>query len=108
VNDFAKLLEQPPEWTKTIRSLRPQIDYVEGCDPWIGRFETLSDDFARLKNLLSFEGELRHLNQSSLSHLPWPFRSQLRHAELDERSRQIVTSLYAEDIERFDYFENHG
>lgn len=108
VNDFARLLEQPPEWTKSIRSLRPQTDYIEGCDPWIGRFETLTDDFAHLKNLLGFEGRLRHLNQSSLSYPLWPFRFRTHHQELDEQSRQILTSLYAEDIERFGYCEGYN
>lgn len=61
---------------------------------FIGRFETLDEDYARLAELLDVDIELPHLLKST--------HAAYRDA-YDEPTRRLVGEVYAEDLERFGY-----
>ena len=80
--------------------LEPQVDYIldENGKPlvnFIGRFESLADDFNTICGHLGIATpELHHLNRSEHRHYRECY---------DETAMQFVTDNYAEDIERFGY-----
>ena len=61
---------------------------------FIGRFENLQADFAQVAKTLGVDAQLPHLNQS---------RSEDFRSFYTARSRELVASVYAEDIEAFGY-----
>jgi len=86
-------------WGWRIRS--PQARWVDGVDlDFLGRFETLQEDFERLCALLGVERTkaLPHLNQTE--HAPWA-------ALYDDETRGIVRRHYARDFEQFEYADDH-
>lgn len=87
-------------WQKMLREfVDPQVDYI--CDDdgrmlvdFMGRFESLAEDFATVCRLLAIERTLPRLNASEHGHYREFY---------DEATKQLVARLYAEDIERFGY-----
>ena len=85
---------------KYIPHFRPQYEYI--CDPdgvclvdFIGRVETLADDFQELCGLLSVENaKLKRKNKTS-------HKKYFKY--YDAETRDIVARFYARDIELFDY-----
>jgi hypothetical protein len=78
---------------------RPQRDYLvhpESPMPvdFVGRFESLADDFARLRPLIGVEGELPHRLKSSRR----PFCDYY-----DDATRHSVATVYAADLELLGY-----
>lgn len=80
---------------------KPQCDFI--CDlegeldiDFIGRFENLEQDFQILCDKLGIERTLRTLNQSRQKHPD--FRTLY-----DDRTRHIVSRVYARDIELLNY-----
>jgi hypothetical protein len=61
---------------------------------FIGRFETLGEDYATLAARLGVQRALPHINQS---------RSSVYQAFYSERAVAIIGQLYRQDIEAFDY-----
>ncbi|MEH6608381.1 MAG: sulfotransferase family 2 domain-containing protein [Halioglobus sp.] len=77
----------------------PQIDYLTDSFgrvdiDFIGRFESLEQDFKTIAEKLQVAASLPHLNQS---------RSQPYSEFYTSRSRAIIEQLYARDIAEFDY-----
>jgi hypothetical protein len=80
--------------------LRPQVEWLKNFDnkidiDFIGRFENLASDVAKLAQLLNRKIDLPHINQS----LPIVHYSVAYDDELEE----LVRKHYKEDIEMFDY-----
>jgi hypothetical protein len=76
----------------------PMTYYIDAPIGFIGRFEYLSDDFARLCSILGFKRPIA---------LPEMHR---RHARPEHWSQRMVTQVaaaYAEDFERFGYGTYH-
>jgi hypothetical protein len=61
---------------------------------FLGRYETLQDDFARLCEHLGIRSEVPHENKRE--HRPY-------RTYYDDETRTIVERVYREDLERFDY-----
>ncbi|HEY0973364.1 MAG TPA: sulfotransferase family 2 domain-containing protein [Solimonas sp.] len=79
--------------------LLPYLEWISapGGDvraDFIGRFESLREDFAALMTRLGIGGELPHLNRSQRAHY---------HDAYDSASRQLIADYYAPEIARFGY-----
>lgn len=84
----------------------PQIDWLSDENghlliDFVGRFESLSEDFAHICEVIGREdASLPHLKTSSRSAYPGYY---------DDRTRQIVADWFAPDIEAFGYtFADQG
>ena len=67
---------------------------LESID-FIGKYETLSEDYARLGRHIQLSRNLEHLNASS---------SRKKYAEYyDNESIELVTQMYKRDLEAFEY-----
>jgi len=77
----------------------PQVEFLKNIYgqieiDFVGRFETLTDDFNTVAERLKSTGTLPHLNSS---------RNQPYQSFYTEHSREIVETLYRQDIEAFGY-----
>lgn len=88
--DIHWILSHTESMVDTIRFYLP----VEELD-FIGRFENLANDYMRIQELLSVYKTLPRLNTSE-------GRRDYRDY-YDEETRRLVTSMYREDLELFDY-----
>jgi hypothetical protein len=68
--------------------------FGQPCMDFVGRFESLEEDFAYIAEKLQVSRQLPHLNQSKARNYPEFYTSQ---------SRDIVARLYARDIEQYQY-----
>jgi hypothetical protein len=93
VNDFARLLPDLPGWSRSIRSLRPQTEFLpeEGATRLIGRFENLRADFGRIGRDLGTGLNLPHLNATDAAERD--YRKVLAPAAAD-----LVGAHYARDV----------
>lgn len=104
VKQFESFDEFACHWLTPENAMRnalftPQVVYLEDifgelAMDFVGRFETLEDDFRTVANRLGVDGQLPHLNKSRST----PFQ-----AFYTDRSRQRVAEVYAADIAAFDY-----
>lgn len=95
LNTFVEVLmgPSPPEWSNTIRSLRPQSDYLPRLGShFIGRYENINEDFQRISNIFGQKLDLVHHNST----LP-------NSASMSSESINSIAKFYSTDIERFDY-----
>ena len=77
----------------------PQVDFLKDTFgrvnmDFVGRFETLEEDFATVANKLGIKAALPHINQS---------RAKAYQDFYTEKSLAVVEQLYAQDIAEFDY-----
>jgi chondroitin 4-sulfotransferase 11 len=104
VNSFASFDEFVCEWMTadnimrnalfTPQTLFLQDEYGNLAMDFIGRFESLEEDFAEIANRLSVDATLPHINQSR--QVPYEdFYS--------DKSKDIVANIYAADISTFQY-----
>ena len=94
--DFAgmlRLIDNKTAWLRDLYVLCPQHDYVRLAD-FVGRFETLGRDFARVCARLGLSTTLAHKNASSHSAYA---------SYYDDWSRGFVAERYRQDIEEFGY-----
>ncbi len=61
---------------------------------FIGRFETLNEDFAKILNKINVKGELPHWNKTTRGSYQDYY---------DEETKQIAEEHYGEDLEKFGY-----
>jgi hypothetical protein len=97
VGDFVERgLGQPKigEWVH----FRPQMSFLKdprtgtvGVD-FIGRFETIGNDFKTVANELGVTASLKHVN-----------KSEAKVPRMSRKARKIIASIYSEDIEAFGY-----
>lgn len=77
----------------------PQVEWLRDTEgrlrvDFVGRFESLAEDLAVVQQRLGIERSLPHLNAARRA----PYRE-----VYDDRTRELVASAYAEDIEAFGY-----
>lgn len=73
---------------------RPQMFWLDGCQ-LIGRFESLTDDFAEICKLIGMAAPtLPHVNASE--HAAW-------RGYYDDESRRFVAEHFQKDLEQFNY-----
>lgn len=83
----------------------PQVSYIDSTVKFVGKFETLKDDFERLKKMLiDFSPQLNDISQRTLSHD--------NNTGLDKEqllpyvlpvSKQLIFDTYASDFDTFSY-----
>jgi len=81
------------------RSFQPQVEWLKDTDgsvsmDYIIRFETINEGFKQVSAKIGLDVELPHLNASSRSGYQ---------SYYNDRTREIVASWFAEDIEVFAY-----
>ena len=122
INRFVDLVADRPGWTDSIRSLRPQNEYLDGANALIGRFENLDDGFCKLCSTLNVSLQLRHLNSSSDESGKFSLRSAAKTIKqlagkikrrnltlksysepLNSLSKSKLALMYSKDIETFGY-----
>jgi|HubBroStandDraft_5_1064220.scaffolds.fasta_scaffold108734_2 hypothetical protein len=88
-----RLVDGGAAWLEDLFVMRPQSDYVDGAD-FVGRFELLAQDFARVCARLGFHAALARRNASEHgAYAPY----------YDDWSRAFVARRYAQDIAEFGY-----
>jgi len=88
-----RLLDQDTPWVRNLFVMRPQTDYVSGAD-FVGRFEHMDGDFARVCAQLNIRAALPKKNTS---------RHGAYAGYYDDWSHGFVAARYAKDIQQFDY-----
>ncbi|HEX4294042.1 MAG TPA: sulfotransferase family 2 domain-containing protein [Rhizomicrobium sp.] len=88
-----RLLEAGAPWLTRLHAVRPQHEHVRGAD-FVGRFEALDSDFARVCARLDIRAALPKKNAS---------RHGAYTSYYDAGSRDFVAARYREDIEGFGY-----
>lgn len=97
INDFAALIEQGNHpWLDSIRSLKPQSDFLDGIPNrcFIGRYECLADDVLKLSSMLGANLDLPHLNVSANDTLS---------STLTDETKRIIFRRYERDFAHFKY-----
>jgi hypothetical protein len=100
-SEFLKGFDQGTRWIAELHSMRPQKDFFSDSTGhpaanFIGRFESLTDDFQAVQKRLGFSLELPHTNKSSNS------VRDFRNDYTDEMA-EIVARRFADDISLFGY-----
>jgi hypothetical protein len=88
-----------PYYCNNVKSFQPQVDWLKDDEDtiaidFIGKFESIREDFEQIRQAIGTRAELPHLNATK--------RSNYRDYYTDE-TRQIVANWYHEDIKTFDY-----
>ncbi len=95
-DEFVDCVIQSEEWTRPIRSLRPQCNYLpKNNSVWIGKYENLSSDFKLLCDLLGIEAKLPHLNSTG--------KPKETKGVFSTRSIQQIKEYYEQDFIEFGY-----
>lgn len=101
INDFAALVgRESHPWLDTIRSLKPQSDFIVGTpnNCFLGRFERLAESINELNAKLGVTLTLPHLNQSG---------GVARGNGLNAESKRLIFLHYKSDFSAFDYEPEH-
>jgi hypothetical protein len=94
--DFGQLLhamDRGADWLDRLHVMRPQGGHVRGAD-FVGRFETLESDFARVCASLDIRAVLPRKNTSTHGAYAGYY---------DAWGRDFVARRYADDIDEFGY-----
>jgi chondroitin 4-sulfotransferase 11 len=91
--------DKDPFYYNNPKAFQPQVEWLKDDDgkitiDFIGKFESINEDFRQIRNAIGIDAELPHLNASK--------RSGYRHY-YDDESREIVSKWFQEDIELFGY-----
>ena len=87
------LLDRDTAWLRELFVMRPQTDYVSGAD-FVGRFEDMDSDFARVCAQLNIRAALPKKNASQHGAYAGYY---------DDWSRGFVAARYTKDIQQFGY-----
>lgn len=101
-SDWIKMTHGPSPDTayyNNPKSFQPQVEWLKDNDgkisiDFVGKFESINEDFNHIKNAIGLDAELPHLNASSRT----DYRSYY-----DDETRKLIEHWYREDIERFGY-----
>jgi Sulfotransferase family len=88
-----RLLDKGAAWLESLHAIRPQSEHARGAD-FIGRFERIAEDFARVCARLGLSTTLSRRNTSE--HGAYA-------SYYDDWGRGFVARRYAEDIAQFGY-----
>ncbi|MGA9575901.1 MAG: sulfotransferase family 2 domain-containing protein [Lysobacterales bacterium] len=91
--------DKDPFYYDNEKAFQPQIEWLKDDEgnisiDFVGKFETIDEDFERIKSTIGISAELPHLNASKRA----GYRSYY-----DDQTREIVAQWFREDIETFDY-----
>lgn len=91
--------EKDPFYYNNPKAFQPQVEWLKNDEghidiDFIGKFETINEDFDKIKAAIGLVAELPHLNASKRA----GFREYY-----DEETREIVANWFREDIEAFGY-----
>jgi hypothetical protein len=80
---------------------KPQVLFLKGQNgkiklDFIGRFETIQDDFEQVRKHLGISRELQHINKTTSKRDPY-------RSYYSEETREIAANVYREDITAFGY-----
>ena len=100
-SDWVKMtygLQKNPSYYN-VKSFQPQVDWLKDNDgnismDFIGKFETINEDFDQIKNAIGLETSLPCLNAGKRIGYQ---------SYYDDETRDIVARWFHEDIEVFDY-----
>jgi hypothetical protein len=81
------------------KSFQPQVEWLKNSEDqilidYIGKFESLNEDFEKIRTIVGVEAQLPHLNASSRA----PYQSYY-----SNKTREAVSRWFGEDIEHFKY-----
>jgi len=91
--------EKDPFYYNNPKAFQPQVEWLKDDEDkisvdFIGKFETINEDFNKIKNVIGIETELPHLNASKRASYQ---------SYYDDETREIVAEWFREDIEVFGY-----
>jgi len=91
--------DKDPFYYNNPKAFQPQVEWLKDDDgkisiDFIGKFESIYEDFSQIRKVIGIDAELPHLNASK--------RSDYRHY-YDDESRETVAQWFREDIELFGY-----
>ena len=91
--------EKDPYYYNNPKAFQPQVEWLKDDEgkisiDFIGKFETINEDFEQIKKAIGIEAELPHLNPTK--------RAAYQSYYYDE-TREIVAHWFREDIEVFGY-----
>jgi hypothetical protein len=89
VNDFAMMLADRVDWVIHLRSVTPQQEYAKGAS-FVGRYESLEEDFANICRRIGIAASLDHRNASG------PETVYAR--QYTPRTMDILTDYYRDDF----------
>lgn len=93
---------QDPFFYDNPKSFQPQVEWLKDTHGlininYIGKFESLNQDFEKIRQAIGVDTQLPHLNASSRA----PYQSYY-----SDKTRGLVSRWFAEDIEQFGYTFN--
>jgi len=91
--------EKDPLYYNNPKAFQPQVEWLKDdrgnvSIDFIGKFETINEDFDQIKKAIGLEAELPHLNASKRAGYQ---------SYYDDETREIVAQWFREDIEEFGY-----
>jgi len=91
--------DKDPLFYNNPKAFQPQVEWLkddkgEISIDFIGKFESIDEDFRQIRNAIGVDADLPHLNASK--------RPGYQHY-YDDETRKIVEQWFHEDIERFGY-----
>ncbi|MGB7452385.1 MAG: sulfotransferase family 2 domain-containing protein [Lysobacterales bacterium] len=91
--------DKDPFYYNNPKAFQPQVEWLKDDEgkisiDFIGRFESINEDFDQIKSVIGLEAELPHLNASKRAGYQ---------SYYDDESREIVADWFREDIELFGY-----
>jgi len=91
--------DKDPFFYNNPKAFQPQVEWLKDeqgriAIDFIGKFESINDDFDQIKRIIGIEAELPHLNASKRASYQ---------SYYDDETRLIVAQWFHEDIEAFGY-----
>ena len=91
--------DKDPFFYNNPKAFQPQVEWLKDDQgriaiDFIGKFESINDDFDQIKSIIGIEAELPHLNASKRAGYQ---------SYYDDETRLIVAQWFHEDIEAFGY-----
>ena len=91
--------EKDPFYYNNPKAFQPQVEWLKNDEgkidiDFIGKFESINEDFVQIRNAIGLEAELPHLNAS---------KRKGYQSYYDAETREIVAQWFHEDIEAFGY-----
>ena len=92
--------QQDPALYDNPKSFQPQVEWLKNDEgkidiDFIGKFETINEDFNQIKAAIGLDADLPHLNASKRAGYQ---------SYYDDETREIVGEWFREDIEAFGYW----
>ncbi len=91
--------DKDPFYYNNPKSFQPQVEWLKDDEDkisvdFVGKFESINEDFNQIKSVIGLDAELPHLNASKRAGYQTYY---------DDETREIVAHWFREDIEVFGY-----